>query len=315
VTTPKDDRHLSPELMQAFLDGQASQVEEGHVREHSSSCARCRSELEAWQVLFEDLGELDEMTPSRGFQARVMEGVALLPAEHDATVAARLRGWLGLRSRAPAGQHVAADRVQDLLEGLLRRDEALAVEGHLHTCSACRVEVETWRTFLGSLGGLPSFAPSAAFSERVMAHVRVQVAVVAARPTLKERLQLLARSVSPRTKKRLAALAGAGVTPAVTLALVAYAVFSHPLVTLGNLATFLWLETSDLLGGAVGGLLTRVTESTALFRAYAAMDFLSGSPASLALAVTALVALTSAATWVLYRNVLATSSVDGTYAR
>ena len=43
----QNDRHLSAELMQSFLDGEASDRDAERVREHTSECARCRSELES----------------------------------------------------------------------------------------------------------------------------------------------------------------------------------------------------------------------------------------------------------------------------
>ena len=314
VTKPSD-RHLSPELMQGYLDGEASPGEASLVREHAGSCARCRSELEAWEALFGGLGELGEIAPTPAFRGRVLAELPPLRQERPG-LAARLRGWLG---RAPevstAPVHVPSDRLQDFLEGLLPQPEGLAVEGHLHACRSCREETLEWRGLLTGLDGLPALAPSVEFSERVMAHVRVQVALATARPTLRERLQQLSRSVSPETRKRVAALAGAALTPAVTLALVAYTVFSHPLVTLGNLLSFFWLEGSELVTAWGSALANRVTGSQAVFRTYSALEAVAGSPASAALALTGLAALTLAAVWVLYRNVIATQSVEGHYAR
>ena len=302
--------------MQSFLDGQAPEREAARVREHTRSCARCRSELEAWSLLFSELGELEEVRPGADFQGRIL---AELPsfAPRRLGLAARLGGWLGLTPAGAAAlpRHVPSERLQEFLEGLLPRGEALAVEGHLHACRNCREEVAGWRSFLEGLNQLPSLTPSTDFSERVMAHVRVQLAAVSARPTVKERLQLLGRSVSPETRKRVAALAGAALTPAVTLALVAYTVFSHPLVTVGNLASFLWLEGSDLLGRWGGGLMERLTGSATAFRAWSTLDALAGSPAAAALAVTGLCALTLLAVWVLYRNVIAVQPVESRYAR
>jgi hypothetical protein len=227
------------------------------------------------------------------------------------TLRDRVLGWIGpsrLRRRAAAalgGLHPGADRLQDFLEGLLPRGEALALEGHLHGCHDCQNEVAGWRQVMAGVAGLPRLEPSSEFAERVMAHVRVQLALVVARPTLAERLQLLAGSVTPRTRKRLAALAGAGVTPAVSIGLLAYVVFSHPLVTLGNLFSFAWLQGSGQLSSLGAGIARRTTESEVLFRLYQALDVMFGSPGTAALALTGLAGLTLTALWVFYRNVLA----------
>jgi anti-sigma factor RsiW len=307
---PSDhDRHLSAELLQGFLDGVASPREAARVQEHTASCARCRSELEAWRTLFGELGALADVAPSPAFRERVLQAV---PAGRlaRASVADRFVRWLGraLGRRpevpAPALLHPAAESLQDFLEGLLPRAEALGIEGHLHGCRDCRREVDDWRRVITRLEGLPRLEPTPELSERVMAHVRVQLALSTATPTLAERLQLLVASVTPRTRRRVAALAGAGVTPAVTLGLLAYAVFSHPLVTLGNLLSFVWLQGSERVSVVGSGVLERTTESEAVFRAYQALEVVFASPGTAALAVTGLAGLTLTAIWVLYRNVL-----------
>jgi anti-sigma factor RsiW len=316
VTQRENDRHLSAELMQSFLDGEASPREASRVQEHTASCARCRSEMDAWKTLFSELGELGDVGPSASFRERVLHSIPTQPARVPVRTRALrwVRGHLPERlggkipSVAPALLHPAPERLQDLLEGILPRAEALGVEGHLHVCRDCRGEVEGWRGVLTALKTLPAFAPSPEFSERVMAHVRVQLAMVSAKPSLAERMQLLAGSVTPRTKKRVAALAGAGLTPAATLGLLAYTVFSHPLVTLGNLFSFAWLEGSERVSSVSSGLVARTTESQTLFRLYQTLDAVLGTPATAALAITGLAGLTFMAMWVFYRNVLAGTS-------
>jgi anti-sigma factor RsiW len=314
VTQRENERHLSAELMQGFLDGEVSPREASRVREHTASCARCRSELEAWQTLFSELGELADVAPSAGFRERVLHSVPEGRARRE-PVLERVARWVRARvpgvrtpSVSPALLHPGSERLQELLEGLLPRADALGVEGHLHVCRDCRVEVEGWRELMSGLGALPAHAPSAEFSERVMAHVRVQLALVAAKPSFAERMQLLVGSVTPRTRKRVAALAGAGLTPAATLGLLAYTVFSHPLVTLGNLFSFAWLEGSQRLDTVSSGLVERTAESQTLSRIYQTLEVVLGSPATAALAVTGLAGLTFMAMWVFYRNVLAGTS-------
>jgi anti-sigma factor RsiW len=209
---------------------------------------------------------------------------------------------------APALLHPAPERLQDFLEGLLPRADALGVEGHLHACHECRSEVDGWRELIAGIETLAPLSPTPEFSERVMAHVRVQLALVVAKPSLSERLQLLAGSITPRTRKRVAALAGAGLTPAVTLGLLAYTVFSHPLVTLGSLLSFVRLEGSERLGSVSSGLVARTAESEVVFRLYQAIEIALGSPGAVALSVTGLAGLTLVSLWVFYRNVLAGTS-------
>jgi anti-sigma factor RsiW len=307
--------------MQSFLDGEVSPQDALRVREHTSGCARCRSELEAWETLFSGLGDLSQVAPGSGFRERVLGSLPPTPPPRSlpARLALGLGRALGLLAPAPPawlrGGHPGADAFQDFLEGLLPRQAALAMEGHLHACRGCRQEIESWRGLLVGIASLPSHAPSAEFPEKVMAHVRVHLALATARPSRRERVQRLWGSVSPRTRKRVAALAGAGVTPAVTLGLVVYAVFSHPLATLGNLFSFIWLEGSGRLDVASSGMLSRASESSTLSPVLQMLETLMSSPGGVALAVSGLASLTVTAAWVLYRNVLVPSPAERSRAR
>jgi anti-sigma factor RsiW len=310
-------RHLSQEAFQGFLDGSLPAGEAEAVREHVASCARCRSELEAWQVLFHELGELGDLAPSDGFAERVMGALPRPEREKlplAARVSGRLRAWIARPEPATAPGHLSGEVIQDFLDGLLPRPEVAAAETHLHGCRLCRDEVDTWRTLMVRLDDVPRVAPSEGFTERVMAHVRVQNALVAAQPSLQERLGSWLDAVSPRTRRRVAGLAGAAVTPLATLALVAYAVFSHPLVTVGNLLSFLWLEAQDAVAVLATALLGETVESGLLGVAQSVVGGVGAAPGAAALVLAMFSGLTAVAVWVLYRNLIAPTSVDGRYA-
>jgi hypothetical protein len=144
-----------------------------------------------------------------------------------------------------------------------------------------------------------------------MAHVRVQLAAKSAQPQLRELIQQV--RASGKTRRRLAALAGASVTPAVTLALVAYVVLSHPLASLGNLASFLWLVASRRVDAIAGSVQT--APNGILYKTYEVLAGLVSSPTSAIVSVVGLSGLTLAATWVFYRNVILTPARQGSYAR
>ncbi len=312
--TRSRDRHLSAELIQLFLDGEASLHEAGFVEDHTASCVRCRSELEAWRGLFSRLGGVTDMSPQPDFQDRV---IGRLPVVQPARLplVARAKAWLGVATPAPPQGHMTPDGIQDLLERRLPASRMSHAERHLHGCRACRRALEVWRGLLSGLDELPTFTPSPVFAEQVMAHVRVKLALETARPSLFERMQLLARSVSPDTRKRLAAIAGAAVTPAVTLGLLAYTIFSHPLVTPATLFQFLWTKGSDFASGLGRGLGDAITGHTAFFRATSALEFVTGSPSTTALAVAVLLGLLASASWVLYANVITHRPMETSYAR
>lgn len=315
MTTDRQRTHPSAERMQALLDGGLGATEAREVREHASSCARCRAEIEGWSKLFDELAAMDRLAPSPDFTGRVMDALPE-PAPGRVPLAARIRSRLGMARPAPEVPqgHLDGGAIQELLDGALAPDRAASVEAHLDGCRACREEVETWRSLVVRLDELPRLRPSPVFAERVMAHVRVRNAVALARPSLKERIANWA-ALNPRARKRLAALAGAGVTPVVTVALVAYTVFSHPLVTPDNLVSFLWLKAQSTLGALASAVAGWFTDSAAAFQVYSLVEPVTRSAGAAALALALLAALTLAAIWILYRNLFAPDHVGDGYAR
>ena len=314
MSNHRDRNHLSAEALQAFLDESLPGGERERVETHLETCARCRSELEGWELLFHGLEGLDEVAPAADFTERVMTSLPRDPAPAPGLLG-RLLEAVGLReAESPGPGHLTAGRAQDFLEGLLPRPAAEAVERHLHGCRLCREEVDGWRSVMVRLDDVPRLTPSAEFSERVMAHVRIRSAVVAARPTLSERFQEVAARLTPRSRKGIAGLAGAAVTPTAVLALVAYTVFSHPMVTVGTLLSFLSLKGQEALASLMGSLGWDALGSTAVARIVSVGELALQAPAAaLALAIL-LCGMTLASTWVLYRNLMTTPALDGSYA-
>lgn len=304
--------HLTAERIQALLDGQLPEGDAARDREHLEACARCRAQAEAWEALFLDLGQLPELAPTAGFSERVLEA---LPERSAAALpwAARVRGWLG-GGTAETG-HPAQPRLQDLLDGRLPRRKAGAVEAHLRGCRACRHEMEDLARVVSLLGRLPSHAPSEGFGERVMAAVTVPEPASALALARRRAVARVREVLSLRTRRAWAAVAGVAFTPAVMAAMVAWVVFSHPLVTLGSLASFVWLQGSELVGAAATWLTGSALESPLVFRAWSALEGLSVAPATAAAGFIAFSALTVLAVWVLYTNLFAHTAVEGRYAK
>jgi anti-sigma factor RsiW len=195
-----------------------------------------------WRVLFEDLDALGSHRPGPHFHARVMSGV-LIPEELP--VAARLRGWLAALTPGAPLRHVAAGILQDLADGALTAREAARTRRHIDGCATCADELRSWSTVVSRLSELDRFTPDEAFTERVIAGLRHAPARVARRAGWSHALAG-ARRLLPRTRRAWAALAGASVTPAVTIGLVLYAVFSHPTLTPQALASFAFWQFGDL---------------------------------------------------------------------
>lgn len=215
--------HLTAERIQAFLDDALSRDERAELQEHSTFCGRCQAELEAWQLLYTELGDLPELTPQTDFRERVLAG---LDTAVPATSAEQGRfGWRRRRA-ARAAEHLSPERLQDYVEGLLPAGQMARTSTHLEACGVCRSEEVQWRSLIGNIEALPVIAPSSAFAGRVMSQVRLGhlVRPVAAK-TVQGRALAWANRLVPRTQRAWAVISGIALTPATVVALLAYAVF------------------------------------------------------------------------------------------
>lgn len=71
--------HLEGETLQDLVEGTLPDSDEGLAREHLAACARCAAELEAYTLLFSELGALPRLAPSAEFTDRVMARVEIAP--------------------------------------------------------------------------------------------------------------------------------------------------------------------------------------------------------------------------------------------
>jgi anti-sigma factor RsiW len=306
VAPKRPQTHLTAERIQAFLDDALSRDDRAEIQEHATSCGRCQAELETWQLLYSELGGLPELSPAPNFRERVLAGLdTAVAGEQRLPVSAeqrlpvsgeqRLFGWLRQRA-VRAAEHLGPERLQDYVEGLLPERQMARVSAHLEACEDCHGEEEQWRSLIHGIEKLPVMAPSSAFASHVMGQIRIGRLV-------------------PRTQKAWAVISGIALTPFTVGALLAYAVFSNPLVTPGVLASFLWWRISDGANAVWGLLADGLVESPIAFYAYSALDFVVAAPAETAMVAVSFAATTSLAGWVLYRNLMTTRTVDGDYAR
>jgi len=216
--------------------------------------------------------------------------------------------------------HVPGERLQDFVEGVLPQRQAARIQIHLDDCGTCSKEVLEWRGVMGSLEHLERFAPADGFAARVMEEVRPPAIVPAPAPAreilaaAREALAWAGRLV-PQTREAWAALSGIAVTPMATLGLLLYTVFSHPTLTPGALLSFVGWKVTALAATAWDATSAMLLESTGMFRVYNFMESLVAAPAALAGGFLVFSCLMAAAAWVLYKNLIATPSVDGQYAR
>lgn len=309
--------HLTAERIQAFLDDALSREERAEIQDHATFCGHCQADMETWQLLYSELGELPQLSPSPNFRDRVLAGLDMAV---PATSAEKRRfAWLP-RWAVRAAEHLDPERLQDYVEGLLPAPQMASVSAHLDACGVCRSDEAEWRDLIQGIESLPLMAPSRAFAGQVMSRVRIGrlVRPVAARTTAGGRALAWAHRLIPRTQRAWAVISGIALTPTTIVALLAYAVFSNPLVTPAGLASFLWWRISGGATASIGFLADAIVESPLAFFAYSVLDALAGAPALTGMVAVSFAAASGLAGWVLYRNLMITRptrTVDGEYAR
>lgn len=307
-----DLRHLTSEKIQEFLDKGLTPREEALVQEHLSVCPRCQGELEAWNLLFSELGSLRELAPSPALSRQVLAGLSVRKP-----LRARVLGWVGAgEGNVLPKEHIPAESLQDYVEGILPRRQAAGAGVHLAACDDCRNEMKGWERLFGSIAALGRFAPAAGFAERVMARVRLPAPAPALWAEVGGRVWGWARGFLPQTRRGWAIAGGIASAPTISMAALLFLVFSHPLLTLGTFTTYLSWKASALVGSLFSALASAMVESVALFRAYSLLESLANSPLLVGAGGIAFSLTSAIALWILYRNLVATpSSVESHYAR
>ena len=304
--------HVEAERLTAFLDGALAEPPAREVEAHLRACAACTEEADAWIGVLQRLDRLERFAPAEGFAARVMDEVQL-PERFP--LAARLRSAVEGLGPASRPEHVPEGLLQDFVDGTLPTRAAARVEAHVAGCGTCTTELAAWRSVGAELNTLTRPAPSEGFAERVMAEVRIQQTAAALAPvSLWWKAGAAARRLVPQTRRAWAALSGVAVTPAVITGLVAWAVFSHPTITLGSLASFMVWQAADLVSGFFSGAGAMLVQSVDAFGARSLFEALAAAPlvaVGVALGYTALCVL---ALRVLYRNLFANRSLYGRHA-
>lgn len=138
--------------------------------------------------------------------------------------------------------HLTDLTLEQLAEDLLPGKERAAAEEHLGRCSRCAAELEGYRALFVALSDLPRFAPSEAFTDSVMARVRM-----APEPD-----PLYARLVQwvPDTRRGWALLTATVGAPAAALMALLGWFFSQPMVSASAIWQWTTLQVSGLASAA-----------------------------------------------------------------
>lgn len=309
--------HPSSELLQAYAGGEIEPDRGRAVEAHLDGCARCRSELEAWSLVFADLATLRDLGPAPGFAERVMEQVEL-PAPAPRRVVDRVRRLLLARASTAPARHLTVDGIQDFVDRRLGRRVRQRVEAHLAACGGCRQSVVDWAPVFEALGDLPELAPATGFVDAVMARVRVEAVAAAAanpEPSWGRRLATWGRRLVPATRKGWALAGGAAVAPAVGVVALVAAVTLHPLLTFADLAVFARWRLTDVIAGLGSAAVDVLTRNSLVFGLWEAAVAAAQAPGVALAGFAAVWSVTLAAAWVLYRIVITPSLLANRHAK
>ncbi len=302
--------HVPGEVLQDFLEGSLAARRVERIEAHLARCASCTAEADAWLGLMRRLDGLSAFQPTDGFADRVLAGVEVRPR---VPLAARIRETLDALLGSKVPEHVPPGLLQDFHDGALPASAVGRVEAHVATCRQCATELRSWGALVTRLDTLDRLDPGADFADRVL--VGLRAAPVMAPAPAWSRLAVAARSslrrFVPETRQAVAALSGAAVTPMVVVGLAAWAVLSHPAVTVGSLVSFAWWQLTDLAGAAFSGAAALATQSAEVFGLLSVLESLASAPALVAGGALAYTMICALALRVLYKNLLEQRSHGG----
>lgn len=323
VATNAGADHVPGPLLQDFLEGSVAARRGERIEAHLERCDACAGEADAWLEVMRRLGEAESFAPGEGFRQRVMDGLTISP-RHPPLVRLRegIRSLLGAATpehaaiASPTPEHVPGGLLQDLVDGALPTTAVARIEAHLGDCAHCSRELESWRQVAVGLGALDRFAPAQGFDDRVMRAVGLSRALRAATtpPPVWTRVLDRVRSLVPSSRRAWAALSGVAVTPAVTVGLVAWAVLSHPTITLGSLVSFALWQLGDLASAFLTTVAASATRSAEIFGIYTILESTAAAPAMAVLGVLGYAAVCAVALRILYTNLSTGRPSRGRYA-
>jgi anti-sigma factor RsiW len=305
------DAHVPSETLQDFMDGALAARRGEKIERHLAACSDCAGEAQAWLMVMNQLAGLESFQPRPDFADRVMREVEVVETlPFAARAKARIAAFLGT-SRP---EHVPTGLLQDLVDGSLPANAVARVQEHVGQCIVCSNEVEAWQAVTARLDSLGHFAPAAEFSDRVMAGLAAQGSADVARTPAWSRLVAAAWRLVPQSREAWAALSGVAVTPAVVAGLMVYAVFSHPTLTLGSLASFAWWQVADLGAIAMTAVSTMALQSVETLGVTSLFSMLASAPSVVAGGVLLYTMASALALRVLYKNLFANRPTNGRYA-
>ncbi len=295
--------HLSAEEVQALLEGRLPDREQGAIRAHVDACARCASEVQAWQTLMEELNELPALAPSELFAERVMAQAPVKKSLLSRTWSRLREGRRTASGTTAAGRHPGPAILQEYVEGFVSGRRRARVEAHLAACDACRDETEEWDAIFLGLSSLPRLAPSSSFTDEVMARVRLPaVAPAATEAPVWTRALEAAAGLLPSTSRGWTLAGAFAAVPATAIVAAVAFLLTHPLLTVTDLTAFVWWRGAELLSGGFAWAGGWALDQAVTHHLLGVGQLALNAPGAAAATLVAAWALTAGALWVLYRN-------------
>ena len=133
--------------------------------------------------------------------------------------------------------HLSDWTLEQLAEGLLPPEEHREASLHLEECRRCASVVDGYHALFSALSDLPRFAPSAGFSDAVIARTRLT--------PVPGPVVLWLRQFMPRTRRGWVLLGTAVVAPALPMLGALIWLLTHPLLTPASLWQWVTMQGSN----------------------------------------------------------------------
>lgn len=278
----------------SYLDGELHPDERKRFEGEIARDSALQAEVRAYRFVFAALKEMEPQVPAHDLSARVIASLHIRPS-----VLSRLWTWL-----AGGSEWSVANVFDDLHDGMLPARQARALKSLVSRGPEAAAVLAGWGRLHRELRRLPTLAPAEGFAERVMARVDLRE-----RARSRIRVRHLLAGLWPGRQERLAAASGVAFGPTAAVVATGYMLFANnPLVTLSNLAGFLWNQGIAALPDALQGTLS--TGAGILSDVVpAGLVGVGANPAFMG-GLFLLTTLTALSGWILYRNVAKTTGLE-----
>ncbi len=203
--------------------------------------------------------------------------------------------------------HPTADRFQAYVEKTLGAGDRTDLDAHLETCARCRSELASWGQLFEDLGELPHFEPAAGFTERVMAGVRI-------RQPFRARVLAWLQGLVPQSAPGWVLVLGILALPLLTMGGAVAWIFNRSWLTPQAIWIYLSQRTVEVAGSAVRGAASFIGESgPGTWALENAATLVATGPAQLTLGAVLFGLLTIISAWVLYTNLVGSSTREHHY--